>query len=505
MAGEPDAATLIMLEVAKAYNLTGMYPVRHPTVQEVLRQVGRRLDGLRHGFTAEVSDVALRVDGVVVEDRHGHVRELARALHDSGVRAVRFTPEVRVTDVERLLGVLRDEGAVARAGGLVAALVAAGGSVLEVAEHGWPLRAAEVRHEVTAERMGAPEQSLASMFEAMRRREVQEVDVQALAQAYVEADPAGRRPLGAKLREVAGALRQEGAYEPMARAAEVVATRITDEMGPQERDELYGALMELTTPQVARMLAEELGRAARDEERREELTQVLIRIGSDAAQAVANALAETEDRGARRAYIDALVRFGRLGMPLVEGMLSDSRWFVVRNAVTILGEVGGPQALVHLTGTLGHPDARVRRETVTALTKLGGPDAERLLLGLLDDSDSDVRSAATLAVSVLKVERAVRPLMERLGVESDEDAQVEILRALGRIGDAAAVPAMKKLTSGGLFSRTSLRVRLEALRALGSIGTPHARQVLERAAKDRNSQVREAAQAALRAAEAART
>lgn len=505
MAGEPDAAALIVLEVAKAYNLTGMYPVRHPTVQDVLRQVGRRLDALRSAFTAEISDVALRVDGVVVQDRHGHVRELARALHDAGVSAVRFTPEVQATDVERLLGVLRDEGAVARAGGLLAALVVAGGSVLQVAEHGQPLRAAEVRHEVTGEQIGAPEQSLASMFDAMRRREVEEVDVEALANAYVAADPAVRRSLGAKLREVAGALRQRGAYEPMARAAALVARRITDDMDPQERDELYGVLMELTTPQVAGMLAQELGRAARDEQRREELIRALIRIGSDAAHAVANALADTEDRGARRAYIDALVRFGRLGMPLVEGMLADSRWFVVRNGVTILGEVGGPQALAHLTGTLGHPDARVRRETVTALTKLGGPDAERLLLGLLDDSDADVRSAATLAVSVLKVQRAVRPLIERLGVESDEEAQVEILRALGRIGDAAAVPAIEKLTSGGLFSRTSLGVRLEALRALGAIGTPHARRVLERAANDRNSQVREVARAALRAAEAART
>lgn len=504
MAGGAEG-TLLLLEVAKAYNLTGTYPLRHPTVQDVLRQVRRRLDRLREPVTAEIYESGLRVDGMVVEDGQGHVRELGRALHAAGVTAVRFTLEAQVTDVERLLAVLRDDTAVAMAGGVIAALVRLGGSQLEVAEHGRPLRAAEVRHEVSAEQMASVAQSPAAMFDAIRRREIESGDIVELAQAYVAADASTRAAMAPRMKEIATALRERGDVEGLARAVEIIAGRIENGLEPGERESLYGMVVELTTAGVARRLADELGRAARDEGRRDELIRVLTRIGSDAAHAVADALAETEDRSARRAYIDALVKFGRMGMPLVEGMLADPRWFVVRNGVTILGEVGGPQALAHLTAALAHHDPRVRRETVTALTKVGGPDAERLLLGLVDDADADVRSAATLALSVLKVERAVRPLVERLGREDNEDAQIELLRALGRIGDAAAVPAIEKLTSGGLFSRTPLRMRLEALRALGAIGTPHALQVLERAANARNSQVRDAARAALRAAEAAKT
>ncbi|MBI4519882.1 MAG: HEAT repeat domain-containing protein [Gemmatimonadetes bacterium] len=349
--------------------------------------------------------------------------------------------------------------------------------------------------------MGAadPEES---MFDAMRRREIEEGDIVKLAEAYIAADAQSRARLEPRIKEVGTVLRQNLDVEPLARAVVVLASEIRDNVEPERRDDLYARVVELAIPQVVQRIADELGTSAREEEVRDALIGVLTRIGTDAAQAVADSLGRTDDRAARRAYIDALVKFGRMGMPLVEGMLADSRWFVVRNAVTILGEVGGPQALTHLTATLAHGDPRVRRETVTALTKLGGPDAERLLLSLLTDPEADVRSAATLAVSVLKVERAVKPLMERLGVESDEDSQIEIIRALGRIGDATAVPAIEKLTTSGLFSRTPMRLRIEALRALGAIGTPHALQVLERAANDRQADVREAARSALRAAEA---
>ncbi|MBI4539494.1 MAG: HEAT repeat domain-containing protein [Gemmatimonadetes bacterium] len=506
MTAAPDTATMVVLEIAKAYNLTGTYPLRHPTVQDVLRQVGRLLDALPGPFTLETSDSGLRIDGMVVEDHQGHIRELGRALHHAGVTVVRLTPDVRSTDAERLLAVLRDERAIARAGGIVPALQEVGGSILEIAERGQALRTAGVQHAVAAEAIpGSVARSEDSMFDAIRRREVEAGDIVKLAEAYARGDASGRAALAPKLKEVGTALRQAGEAQGLAQAVAVLAGRIEDDMDPAVRESLYAMVVELTTPQVARRLAVELGQSARDEERRDQLIRVLTRIGVDAAHAVAEALGETEDRPARRAYIDALVKFGRMGMPLVEGMLADPRWFVVRNAVMVLGEVGGPQALAHLTATLAHGDSRVRRETVTALTKLGSPDAERLLLGVLDDPHPDVRSAATLAVSVLKVDRAVKPLLERLSVEDNEDAQIEIIRALGRIGDAVAVPAIEKFTSGGLFSRTPVRVRLEALRSLGAIGTPHALQVLERAANARNSQIRETARAALRAAEAART
>jgi HEAT repeat protein len=71
---------------------------------------------------------------------------------------------------------------------------------------------------------------------------------------------------------------------------------------------------------------------------------------------------------------------------------------------------------------------------------------------------------------------------------------IEILRALGRMGDARAVgPLAERASGGSLFSRVPLPIRVEATRALGDIGGEAARIVLQRLMRDRNDAIRETA------------
>ena len=213
---------------------------------------------------------------------------------------------------------------------------------------------------------------------------------------------------------------------------------------------------------------------------------------SSMAPAIAEALSETEDRVARRAYIDAMVALGDSGMKIVAEMVEDSRWFVVRNAVGILGEIGGADAVAHLTTTLASDDARVRKETVLALARIGGDDPSMLVVGKLGDQDADVRAAACRAIGVLKVDRALKPLVELLKTEKDNEVVEQVLLALGQLGDPGSVKAIEKKATGGRFSRTPLDVRVAAYKALFTIGTPHAKALLEKASEDSDPTVREA-------------
>ena len=56
-----------------------------------------------------------------------------------------------------------------------------------------------------------------------------------------------------------------------------------------------------------------------------------------------------------------------------------------------------------------------------------------------------------------------------------------------------AVPLIEKKAVGRLFSRPSKEIRLAAYRALGSIGTPHARDLLLKATRDSDLDVRKVA------------
>ncbi len=249
---------------------------------------------------------------------------------------------------------------------------------------------------------------------------------------------------------------------------------------------------EFTTPAAAGALAGRIGRE-RDPDVRDDLCGAAARLADLMAPALAEALEEASDRGARRVLMEALGELDGHGRAQAERMLDDPRWFVARNGAALLARFGGEEAVAQLTGALGHDDPRVRREAVLALARIEGEDAEMLLMGMLEDSDLQVRTAAVRGLGVLKAERAVRPLLELLEEAEDEDLLVEVIRALGALGDPGVVPALEKRARGTLFSRSATPVRVAAYRALANVGTPHAVEVVREGRDDRNEEVRETA------------
>ncbi len=306
-------------------------------------------------------------------------------------------------------------------------------------------------------------------------------------ETFMQSDPLAREGQGRAIREMAAALREAGSLDALADTVK----RLALEKGDPADEACLAMARSLVTPAVASRLAARLA-SEREEGRRAELITVCRRIGHDMALAVSDALSDTTDRYARRVFMEAMVAMGEDGMDVVQEMMEDSRWFVVRNAVAVLGEVGGPRAIELITTALAHSDARVRKEAILALARIGGEDAGMLVYGMIEDADADVRLAATMAAGELKVERALKPLLGLLENEGDQDVVEGILHALGRLGDPGAVPAIEKRAVSSFFSRPPADVRIAAYRALHKIGTPHARSLLEEAAKDKNTEVRTA-------------
>ena len=126
------------------------------------------------------------------------------------------------------------------------------------------------------------------------------------------------------------------------------------------------------------------------------------------------------------------------------------------------------------------------------MAKLGGEDAGMLVYGMLEDPDPDARLAAAMAAGELKVERALKPLLGILDSESDESVTVAILQALGKLGDPGAVNSIEKRATVSFFSKSPLDVRIAAYRALYSIGTPHAKRLINQAVDDKDPDVKAA-------------
>ena len=303
---------------------------------------------------------------------------------------------------------------------------------------------------------------------------------------YLQASVGNRGEVESALRSAVEAARSAHALDEIASAVDVLLLQASWD---EDVENLVG---ELVDGDVSAQMAVGLGRVQVEEERAR-LIQAYATLGDPIAVAVADALTDTEDRLARKTYVAALGAFGSAGAHAVEKMLQDSRWFVVRNGVAVLGVVRGPDAIEHLTASLANEHPGVRRETVRSLAKVGGENAGLLVTSMLGDSDPEVRAEAARAVSALKAERAYKPLMEILKQGDEEEVLEQVLRALGGLGDASAVSAIEKRVKGSMFSSPPTGVHIAGLTALVAIGTPHAMGLVKKARKHKDPEVSSAA------------
>jgi HEAT repeat protein len=133
----------------------------------------------------------------------------------------------------------------------------------------------------------------------------------------------------------------------------------------------------------------------------------------------------------------------------------------------------------------------VRESAVEALGRIGDAEAVPGLLEALHDADADVRWAAAAALERIGDAAAVPGLLEALH-DADADVRWAAAAALERIGDAAAVPGLL-----AALRDANAGVRRAAAEMLGQIGDATAVPGLLHALGDADERVREAAAAAL--------
>jgi HEAT repeat protein len=165
--------------------------------------------------------------------------------------------------------------------------------------------------------------------------------------------------------------------------------------------------------------------------------------------------------------------------------MSADAWFLVRNALNLLSDIGDAGSLPAVVPLLRHKDGRVRRAAVRAMWKLGGPTAEPHLLGILKETDPETKFEVLFALGQLKTATSAPAVLELAeDRRAPERLRLKALETLGDIGAATVIPALaellkKKKTFFGTSSE-GFEVRIGAARALQGIGTPEARWVLQK-------------------------
>ena len=256
--------------------------------------------------------------------------------------------------------------------------------------------------------------------------------------------------------------------------------------------------LEVAAPAATADLARALGESQRAEgvitqvctADPETLTRVVlplvVRLGGAIAHPVIEALGNEEDRNRRGRLVKALKSIGEPAFPALVETLRSSVWFVVRNTLNVLGDVGTPAQVEAIGRTLRHSDSRVRRAAARALGKIGGPEAERLLVEAMIDKDQETQAEVFLCLGSMKATTAIPGLAELARAKllgTDDKVRELALTTLGQIGSDEAVPVLAEIVRPkGFFVRDTPTIRVAAAKALAAIKTPAATDVLRNAA-----------------------
>ena len=218
---------------------------------------------------------------------------------------------------------------------------------------------------------------------------------------------------------------------------------------------------------------------------KERIYLLLKQLGAKVAYGIIQRLCLADRLLARKALATALLRIGPPAIPPLLAMLKDERWYVVRNMVAIIGEIGCRDCVNALRPAVCHDDPRVRKEAIRSLVRIGGKDVESLIIGLMDDRDEVIVRHAVLSLGLLKSTAAVQPLiqimekrdifMKRLAMKKNA------IQGLGRIGDKRATPNLLRVLTAHDWLPWSrwYELKIAAAIALGQLGDEAALPLLK--------------------------
>lgn len=162
-------------------------------------------------------------------------------------------------------------------------------------------------------------------------------------------------------------------------------------------------------------------------------------------------LVKEESTAIRKFLIGLIKKYDDKVIPDVLKMLGDSRWFVKRNMLHILGELNREEVIPHVRPYCRHENPKVGIEAIRCLLSLGdlyGVDAVRELIR--SESRDSILQAIMLS-GIFRLNEVVPDLIQLLRKRdfSSADAfdKIQIVKALGAIGDPAALDELRTLLS----------------------------------------------------------
>ncbi len=303
--------------------------------------------------------------------------------------------------------------------------------------------------------------------------------------AFDAADDTRQSVSHAAMSWVASAI-QRSAWEEASQALELLCEFDPDRS--RSGTDLAAVLKRLNSEEIAEQLDEV------EPEVQARFASLMVALGPPAVDLACAVLSTCTRARARAAASTALMYLCSENPRLLVPQLASPHWYVVRNVVFVLGQIGGSAVLDMLRSAAQHPESRVRRQVVMALGSVSRAERTPVLMSMLTTEDPQLLAATLNMLTRDPNPRVVRAILDRIAAprfdDLSEENQRALFAALAEMADDSLVPDLEKLLRrGGWLSRPS-RVHIGAARTLRRIGSERAIAVLEAGLRARNEQVR---------------
>lgn len=276
-----------------------------------------------------------------------------------------------------------------------------------------------------------------------------------------------------------------------------------DERSRVQRSCATGALDRLLSPTLVDQLLIQFKRTSLTPQQFQRLQKFIVALGVRIAPQLLDMMSSEEDSSARKRLTTLLGKMGEPLLDLLRETIHSSKWFVVRNAVTLLGDLRLESGLALLEALTDHPDQRVRRAVIRSLSMIGGDKAVKQLLKLAEDPAIPLRRPAVKALGATRSGAAVAPLLaiaqrfDPFGHHTD--LRRDAVSALGTLGDKKAVVTLLALAKRPNLLRLQRveELRAEIIAALGKLGDNNLAGDLEKWRKSPHGAVQRAAEQSL--------
>jgi HEAT repeat protein len=231
----------------------------------------------------------------------------------------------------------------------------------------------------------------------------------------------------------------------------------------------------------------------------EDIRALILGIGDPFVEPLILRLAEESSMSLRRYYLECLYEIGDAAKEAAVLNLNDTRWYVVRNMVSLLRRFGDSAVIRHFRTIAEHSHPKVRQEVIRSLYAFNHAEADNLIQKEFRSSNHERVLAAIQLAEQSRNPGTLECLRRILTITMIAGAEYELKRAavktLGKIANPVVLPDLERiLNQKSLFASTLLkRLKTDIVQSLENYRGPEVRSLLEKLARSAKGELAPAA------------